>query len=156
MRDTPKPLLEVAGRAVPALAARLLRSPRGGRGSCCCVGYLGEQIEAAIGARAFGLDVRYAYDPPELAGTAGALRGALHLLGDRFLVLYGDTYLRIDYADVDRAFAAVGPAGADDRAAQRGPLGHLQRASSRRTASSATTRPRRRPTCTGSTTAWAS
>ena len=27
------------------------------------------------------------------------------MLGERFLVLYGDTYLRIDYADVDRAAA---------------------------------------------------
>ena len=40
-------------------------------------------------------------------------------------MLYGDTYLRIDYAAVDRA-AARGRR-ADDRAAQRGPLGHLQR-----------------------------
>jgi len=28
------------------------------------------------------------------------------LLGDEFLVLYGDTYLRIDYAAVDRAAAS--------------------------------------------------
>jgi NDP-sugar pyrophosphorylase family protein len=32
-----------------------------------------------------------------LDGTLGAIRRALPLLGDRFLVLYGDTYLRLDY-----------------------------------------------------------
>jgi len=102
--DTPKPLLEVAGRPFLLWQLELLRA-HGARRVVLCVGYRGEQIEAAIGAP-FGLDVRYVHDPPQLAGTAGAVRGALPLLGKRFLVLYGDTYLRIDYADVDRAFAA--------------------------------------------------
>jgi NDP-sugar pyrophosphorylase family protein len=88
------------------LQLELLRS-YGAERVVMCVGYLGEKIEARVGSP-FGLDVHYVYDPPELAGTAGAIRGALDLLGGRFLVLYGDTYLRIDYADVDRAFAAFG------------------------------------------------
>ena len=50
----------------------------------------------------------YVYDGPELDGTAGAIRGALPLLGDAFLVLYGDTYLRLDYADVDARSSARG------------------------------------------------
>ena len=66
-----------------------------------CVGYLGERIEAALGDGArYGLELRYRYDPPGLAGTAGAVRAALDDLGERFLVLYGDTYLRIDYRAV--------------------------------------------------------
>ena len=48
--------------------------------------------------------VRYSFDSPSLDGTLGAVRRALPLLGDRFLVLYGDTYLRIDYADVARCW----------------------------------------------------
>ena len=48
-----------------------------------CVGYLGEQIEAAVGARARSASrSRYTYDGPELAGTAGGARAALPLLGD--------------------------------------------------------------------------
>ena len=105
-RDTPKALLDVAGRPFALWQLELLRA-HGARRVVMCVGHLGERIEAEIGSP-FGLDVRYVHDPPELAGTAGAVRGALELLGDRFLVLYGDTYLRIDYADVDRAFAAAG------------------------------------------------
>jgi N-acetyl-alpha-D-muramate 1-phosphate uridylyltransferase len=105
-RETPKALLEVAGRPFALWQLELLRA-HGGRRVVMCVGHLGERIEAEIGSP-FGLDVRYAHDAPELAGTAGAIRGARELLGERFLVLYGDTYLRIDYGDVDRAFAASG------------------------------------------------
>jgi NDP-sugar pyrophosphorylase family protein len=74
-----------------------------------CVGHLGEQIEACLGdGSQFGLDVSYAYDGQAPVGTAAAVRGALPLLGPHFLVLYGDTYLRIDYAAVQRAFLASG------------------------------------------------
>ena len=102
-RTTPKALIEVAGRPFALWQLELLRA-HGVERVVMCVGHHGERIEAEIGAP-FALDVRYVHDAPELAGTAGALRGALDHLGDRFLVLYGDTYLRIDYADVDRAAA---------------------------------------------------
>jgi NDP-sugar pyrophosphorylase family protein len=62
-----------------------------------CVGYLGERIRDRIGSRRFGLRIEYSFDAPGLDGTLGAIRRAQHLLEDRFLVLYGDTYLRLDY-----------------------------------------------------------
>jgi NDP-sugar pyrophosphorylase family protein len=105
--QTPKPLLPVAGRPFLLHQLELLAS-HGATKAVLCVGYLGEQIAAEIGAEQFGIELAYAYDPPQLAGTAGAIRAALPLLGDRFLVLYGDTYLRIDYAAVDRAHAGSG------------------------------------------------
>ena len=71
-----------------------------------CVGYLGERIEAALGREQCGIELRYRYD--DQAGTAGAVRGALDDLGERFLVLYGDTYLRIDYAAVAARRAKAG------------------------------------------------
>ena len=52
--------------------------------------------------------MRYSHDGPEPAGTLGAIRRALPLLGERFLVLYGDTYLRLDYAAVEVAWRASG------------------------------------------------
>lgn len=102
VRDVPKPLIEVAGRPFLAHVLTLLRA-HGASRVVLCVGYLGELIEARLGSGSdFGLDLRYRYDPPGLAGTAGAVRAALDDLGERFMVLYGDTYLRIDYADVAR------------------------------------------------------
>jgi NDP-sugar pyrophosphorylase family protein len=74
-----------------------------------CVGHLGEQIEAVVadGSRA-GVSVSYAYDGPNPAGTAGAVRGALEQLGEAFFILYGDTYLRIDYRAVNERFTSSG------------------------------------------------
>ncbi|HEX3433938.1 MAG TPA: NTP transferase domain-containing protein [Solirubrobacteraceae bacterium] len=107
VRDTPKPLLEVAGEPFLLHQLRLL-SRYGARDVVLCVGYRGEQIEAAIGRERFGVRVRYSFDSPELDGTLGAVRRAAPLLGARFLVLYGDTYLRIDYRDVARVWQDSG------------------------------------------------
>jgi len=107
VRDTPKPLLDVAGEPFLMHQLRLLAASDA-REVVLCVGYRGEQIESRIGAERFGIRIRYSFDAPGLDGTLGAVRRALPLLGERFLVLYGDTYLRIDYADVARAWAESG------------------------------------------------
>jgi len=108
VRDTPKPLLEVAGEPFLIHQLRLLAA-HGVREVVLCVGYLGEQIEARIGSERFGMGIRYSFDAVAGAdGTLGAIRRALPLLGERFLVLYGDTYLRIDYAAVARAWHESG------------------------------------------------
>jgi NDP-sugar pyrophosphorylase family protein len=107
VRDTPKPLLEVAGEPFLLHQLRLL-ARHGAREAVVCVGYRGEQIQAAIGAERFGVRIAYSFDAPGLDGTLGAVRRAQELLGERFLVLYGDTYLRIDYADVARVWRESG------------------------------------------------
>ncbi|NBS53364.1 MAG: hypothetical protein EBS96_12300 [Spartobacteria bacterium] len=100
----PKALIEVAGRPFVDWQLELLAAA-GIKRVVFCVGYLGEMIEAHVGEGArFGLEVAYCYDGPTLLGTGGALRQALHLLGEEFLVLYGDSHLPIDYAAVTEAF----------------------------------------------------
>jgi NDP-sugar pyrophosphorylase family protein len=103
VRETPKPLLEVAGEPFLLHQLRLLAA-HGARDVVMCVGYLGERIERQIGAERFGVQIAYSYDAAELDGTLGAIRRAAETLGSRFLVLYGDTYLRIDYGAVVRAW----------------------------------------------------
>jgi NDP-sugar pyrophosphorylase family protein len=77
-----------------------------------CVGHLGDQVVDAVGdGKSFGIEVLYSFDGAELMGTAGALRGALHLLGEEFLVTYGDAYLRIDHGTVQEAFLGSGLPG---------------------------------------------
>jgi NDP-sugar pyrophosphorylase family protein len=44
-------------------------------------------------------------------GTGGAIRQALPLVGDAFLVLYGDTYLQCDYQAAAEAFVQSGKLG---------------------------------------------
>ncbi|HEX5853238.1 MAG TPA: sugar phosphate nucleotidyltransferase [Solirubrobacteraceae bacterium] len=106
-REVPKPLVEVAGEPFLIHQLRLLAA-HGVREAVICVGYRGEMIESRIGAERFGIRVLYSYDSPELDGTLGAVRRALALLPERFLVLYGDTYLRVDYAAADRAWRDSG------------------------------------------------
>ena len=107
VRDTPKPLLEVAGESFLLHQLRLLAT-HGASEVVLCVGYLGELIESRIGGERFGIRIRYSFDAPGLDGTLGALRRARPLLGERFLVLYGDTYLRIDYRALASAWQASG------------------------------------------------
>ena len=109
--EIPKALIHVAGR--PFLARQLqLLSEAGLRKAVLCVGYRGEMIKDQFGdGGEFGLELDYSFDGPELLGTGGALRKALPLLGRQFLVLYGDSYLQIDYAAPVRAFIASGKAG---------------------------------------------
>jgi NDP-sugar pyrophosphorylase family protein len=107
-KTLPKALMPVAGEPFLFHQLRLLRS-HGARRVVLCVAHLGDQIAAAVGdGSALGLEVAVVHDGPEPIGTAGAVRKALPELGDEFLLLYGDTYLRIDYADVQRAFRASG------------------------------------------------
>jgi NDP-sugar pyrophosphorylase family protein len=102
---TPKPLVEVAGEPFLFHQLRLL-ARHGAQEVVLCVGYLGELIERCVGSERFGLRVSYSFDSPELDGTLGAIRRARELLGNRFLVLYGDTYLRIDYRAAVTAWSA--------------------------------------------------
>jgi len=102
----PKSLVPVAGEPFLAHQLRLVRN-RGVREVVLCVGHLGEMIRDFAGdGRRFGLEVQYSFDGGQLLGTAGALRKALPLLGDRFLVMYGDSYLPCDYYAVEDAFLA--------------------------------------------------
>jgi NDP-sugar pyrophosphorylase family protein len=103
-RDIPKPLIPVDGRPFAEYQLELLRRSGASR-VVFCVGYLGELFEEVLGdGGRFDLELRYSFDGEQPAGTAGAVRRALPLLGDYFLVLYGDTFLRIDYRGVVEAF----------------------------------------------------
>lgn len=107
----PKVLLDVAGRPFALHQLELLRR-HGVTRAVLCVGYLGEQVQAALGdGSRLGMRLEYVFDGPTLMGTGGALRQAIPLLGEAFLVLYGDAYLRCDYAAVARAFERSGKLG---------------------------------------------
>lgn len=102
----PKSLIEVAGEPFLFHQLRLLRRS-GIEDVVLCIGRMGEMIRERIGdGDAFGLRTRYSSDGDRQLGTAGALKKALPLLGKRFLVLYGDSYLECDYRAAAAAFEA--------------------------------------------------
>lgn len=104
----PKALVEVAGR--PFVDHQLALLHRNGiRRVILCLGHLGEQIERHLGdGSTHGMQLGYSYDGERQLGTGGALRRALPQLGEAFWVLYGDSYLDIDYRAVLAAFERSG------------------------------------------------
>jgi len=103
----PKALVEVAGAPFIVRQLDYLQAQRC-REVVLCVSHLGDQIEAVVGdGSLFGMRVRYAFDGPVRLGTGGALQQALPLLSEVFFVLYGDSFLPIDFAAVQRAFVAA-------------------------------------------------
>src|ERR1700674_3091701 len=104
--NVPKSLIEVAGQPFVIRQLRYLGT-QGIDRAVLCVGHLGDQIEAIVGnGSEFGLQVTYSFDGPKLLGTGGALRQALPLLGEYFFVLYGDSFLPVDFGSIQQAFVA--------------------------------------------------
>src|ERR1035438_2058976 len=102
----PKSMLEVAGRPfVDWQIERLVAS--GLRDIVMCIAHLGERIRDHVGDGAqLGARVVWSEEGPALLGTGGALRVALPLLGETFLVTYGDSYLPFDYGEPLRMLEA--------------------------------------------------
>jgi NDP-sugar pyrophosphorylase family protein len=108
-KTIPKALLDIAGKPFIAYQLELLRAA-GVTKVVMCIAHLADQIEAVLGdGHAYGLEIAYSHD--KLLGTGGALRNALPLLGDEFLVMYGDSYLLCDYAAIAAAWQASGKLG---------------------------------------------
>ena len=109
--EVPKALVDVAGDPFAVHQLRLL-AQHGVTDVVFLVGHLGEMMCDALGdGSRWGVRIQYAFDGAVRLGTGGAIRRALPLLGEAFLVLYGDSYLECDYGAVERAFRASGKNG---------------------------------------------
>jgi len=65
-----------------------------------CTGFLGNQIEKYFGnGEKFGVNIKYSREKESL-DTGGALKNAKKLLNDEFFIIYGDSYLLIDYQEI--------------------------------------------------------
>src|SRR3984893_1649650 len=104
----PKALVDVAGRPFLEHQIELLKGNEV-TDITLCVGYLGEMIQKRYGdGEALGVRIRYSFDGPKLLGTGGAIKKASAFLPDVFFVLYGDSYLPVDYQAVAAAFREAG------------------------------------------------
>jgi histidinol-phosphate phosphatase family protein len=91
----PKSMVEVLG--VPLLEHQILLCKKYGfKKICLLVHYGADSIVKYFGDGAsFGVDIKYSYEERP-KGTGGALRDALGMMDDVFIVLYGDTYISVD------------------------------------------------------------
>jgi NDP-sugar pyrophosphorylase family protein len=105
-QQVPKSLVEVAGRPFLHYQLELLRRYEV-RDVVLCVGHLAAPIRARFGdGAAYGLRLRYSDEGEQRLGTAGALKLAEPLLDDAFMVMFGDSYLLLDYQAIAAAFPA--------------------------------------------------
>jgi NDP-sugar pyrophosphorylase family protein len=100
----PKSMIDVNGNPFIYHQLRLLKD-KGISHVILCLGYLGEQVVAYVGnGDEFQLRVDYFYDGDRLLGTGGAIKHIGKKLPDNFFVLYGDSYLDVDYKAVEAAY----------------------------------------------------
>ena len=95
----PKSLVDVCGRPFFDYQMDLLIA-WGFKKFVFLIGYKADMIEEHYGnGESRGVSIQYSYDGEKLLGTGGAVRRAFDLLEDDFLLMYGDSFMDIDYAE---------------------------------------------------------
>lgn len=98
-KECPKPLVDVAGKPFFDYSIDLLIKA-GFRKFLFLIGYRAEMIEEYYGdGSRLGIEIQYCYDGEKLLGTGGAVRRAYDYLEDDFLLMYGDSFMDIDYEE---------------------------------------------------------
>jgi N-acetyl-alpha-D-muramate 1-phosphate uridylyltransferase len=95
--NIPKILLDIDGKPFIYHQLKLLAN-NGITDVLFCIGHLGYMIKEY--KESFGMNINYSDEGEDLLGTAGSLKLAIDKLDDKFLVMYGDSYLPIDYKSV--------------------------------------------------------
>lgn len=98
-QECPKSLVDVEGMPFFDYQLHLLKK-WGFRKFVFLIGYRAEMIEQYYGnGKADGISIKYCYDGEKLLGTGGAVRRALSHLDEDFLLIYGDSFMDINYEE---------------------------------------------------------
>jgi N-acetyl-alpha-D-muramate 1-phosphate uridylyltransferase len=100
----PKALIEING--IPFIDYQLnYLKKQGITNVVLCTGFLAEQIVKYVGnGSRHGLKVVYSNDGEKLLGTGGAIKNAATFLDDDFFILYGDSFLPIEFKPIYKKF----------------------------------------------------
>lgn len=98
--DRPKCMAPVGDGVFLEIIITLLKK-QGVERVILCVGYMGEMVRDYFkDGSQLGVAIEYSDEGERLLGTAGAIRKALPLIRERAIVMNGDTYFAISYADL--------------------------------------------------------
>lgn len=109
----PKSMVAVSGQPFVARQLRLLKQ-QGVREVVLCVGHeAGPLVDFVGDGSRFGMVVQYSYDGEtgqtgQLLGTGGALLKASKLVQSPFAVLYGDSWLEVDFEPIIETYFRLG------------------------------------------------
>ena len=96
-KETPKPMIKINGRPFFEYQLMLMREA-GFKKFLFCTGYHSDEIINYFGSgENFGVNIKYSFDGETLKGTGGAVINALPLLEDKFLLVYADSFMDVNY-----------------------------------------------------------
>ena len=101
----PKSLIEINGEPFVYHQLDLLEK-KGFKQIYFCLGFLGEQVEDAVRKSKYfkRISITFSYDGETLLGTGGTIRKIINQLPDYFFITYGDSYLNINFDDIQDIF----------------------------------------------------
>lgn len=101
----PKSLIEINGEPFVYHQLDLLEK-KGFKKIHFCLGFLGDLVEDAVRKSDYfqRLNISFSYDGEKLLGTGGTIRKIINQLPNYFFITYGDSYLDIDFYNVQQLF----------------------------------------------------
>jgi NDP-sugar pyrophosphorylase family protein len=96
-KDTPKSMIRIKGKPFLEYQIEILKKQLI-KDIVLCVGYLSEKIIDYFGdGKKFGVNIQYSHDDKKPLGPIGAMKNAEPLLNNVFFIMYGDSYLFVDF-----------------------------------------------------------
>lgn len=106
--EIPKSLIEICGQPFVHWQIKHLACS-GFTEIIFCVSYKSEMIKEFLGdGRRYGVNITYSHDGEKLLGTGGAIIKALPYLGKNFMLLYGDSFLPINFSSIEKEYIQCG------------------------------------------------
>ena len=103
VKNTPKPLIKINGKPFLELVLNNLIN-KGFKEIILCTGYLENKIIKFVNKKKFEAEIIISKDGKKLLGTGGAVKKATKKIKKDFILMYGDTFLPIDFKKVENAY----------------------------------------------------
>lgn len=99
-KKTPKSMMDINGKPFIEHQIEMLKK-QNIKNIVLCTGHLSEKIESYLGdGKNFGVDIKYSYDGGKRLGPMGAVKNAESILEKDFFIMYGDSYIFVDFNKV--------------------------------------------------------
>lgn len=99
-KETPKSMIKIDGKPFLEYQIDFLKKSSI-KDIVLCVGHLFEKIEDYFGnGKDFGVNITYSHDGEKQLGPIGAVKNARSILDNVFFIMYGDSYVKMDFKDV--------------------------------------------------------
>lgn len=108
-KNIPKSMIKILGKPFLSYQLDLLKINKI-KNIVLCLGTFSNQIIDYFGdGKRYEISIKYSVEEPDkLLGTAGALKKAEKILDDEFFVMYGDSYLPINFEIIFQEFKKSG------------------------------------------------